>query len=181
MSLLEFIDKGGFIMYILLFANIVGYALILYKGWLIWKFKTDFSHNGQSIWSKFTSKMTGKSFSDEGSVALLKEEVVQNIKELEPGLSTIRTIATTGPLLGLLGTVIGILDAFFVISKTGLTDPSMFADGISLALITTVGGLVVAIPHLVAYNYFVSILDNLESKMQDLVISFYTNSKGNTK
>ena len=152
MSLFEFINKGGFIMYILLFANIVGYALIFYKGWLIGKYKSHLTHNGQNIWSQFTSKMSGKSFSDEGSVALLKEEVVQNIKQLETVLSTIRTIATTGPLLGLLGTVIGILDAFFVISKTGLTDPSMFADGISLALITTVGGLVVAIPHLVALS-----------------------------
>lgn len=177
MSLMEFIDKGGFIMYILLFANIIGYALIFYKGWLVWKFKNNLVSNGQSIWSNFTQKMAGKTFSDEGSVALLKEEVVQNIKELEPGLSTIRTIATTGPLLGLLGTVIGILDAFFVISKTGLSDPSMFADGISLALITTVGGLVVAIPHLVAYNYFVTILDNLETKTQDIVIGNFTASK----
>jgi biopolymer transport protein ExbB len=177
MTLFEFINKGGIIMYVLLMANIIGYSLIFYKAWIIGKYKKQLVSNSENIWSMFLKKIAHKNFSDEGSIALLKEEVIQNIKELEPGLNTIRIIATTGPLLGLLGTVLGILDAFFVISKTGLSDPSMFADGISLALITTVGGLVVAIPHLVAHNYFVSSLDSLERKVQDLVLIHFTKTK----
>lgn len=179
MSLFEFINKGGFIMYVLLMGNIIGYAIIFHKLWMLWKYKTHLIDNSKIIWSAYSKKTAQKNFSDDGAITLLKEEVVQNIKDLEPGLNIIKIIATTGPLLGLLGTVIGILDAFLVISKTGLSDPSMFADGISLALITTVGGLVVAIPHLVAYNYFVSSLDDIERKVQDVVISNFTSSKAN--
>jgi biopolymer transport protein ExbB len=84
------------------------------------------------------------------------------VHELEVGMTTIKVIATTAPLLGLLGTVIGIYEAFQVISSTGLQDPGKFAAGISYALITTIVGLIVAIPHYIAHNYLSGELDALE-------------------
>jgi biopolymer transport protein ExbB len=73
--------------------------------------------------------------------------------------------------MGLLGTVIGVLMAFQIMSESGLTDPSAFAKGISMALITTVGGLVVAIPHYVGHNYLLGMVDNLESDLEKQVLT----------
>ena len=80
-------------------------------------------------------------------------------------MNTVRIIATISPLLGLLGTVIGILGSFENISLNGMDDPTIFADNIALALITTIGGLIVAVPHYIGYNYLIGYLDNLEESM----------------
>jgi biopolymer transport protein ExbB len=98
-------------------------------------------------------------------LALGKNLLAEKMVKYERGLSTIRIIASIAPLLGLLGTVIGVLTAFEAISQKGLGDPSIFAGGISLALITTVGGLIVAIPHYIGYNYLIGMLDKLEANL----------------
>lgn len=79
-------------------------------------------------------------------------------------------IASITPLLGLLGTVLGILSSFSIISQKGLDNPNLFAEGISLALITTFGGLIVAIPHFVGHNYLKSYLDQSERKLEKSII-----------
>lgn len=78
----------------------------------------------------------------------------QETHQLNKYLSVLATIASIAPLLGLLGTVTGMVKAFGVIAVQGVGDPNALAGGISEALITTVAGLVVAIPTLVAHNYF---------------------------
>ena len=95
-----------------------------------------------------------------------KNECEYEIKKLEFGLPTIKIIATIAPLLGLLGTVYGILNSFNQISQNGFNNPAFFSSGISTALITTIAGLIVAIPHYVAYNLFISMLDKLETKLK---------------
>lgn len=84
------------------------------------------------------------------------------VAPLERGLTTLKIISTISPLLGLLGTVLGIFMAFEGIMTHGLGDPTHFAKGISTALITTVGGLIVAIPAYIFYNYFIGELDHTE-------------------
>ena len=79
------------------------------------------------------------------------------VPKLERYLSALGTVATVAPLLGLLGTVTGIIRAFGVIGRFGsVGDPSLLARGIAEALITTAAGLIVAIPATVFYNYLVS-------------------------
>lgn len=73
---------------------------------------------------------------------------------LERGLVILEVIAAIAPLLGLLGTVLGLVDVFHVVSKLGIGQTAAFSSGIAKALITTVVGLVIAIPSLVAYSYF---------------------------
>lgn len=73
--------------------------------------------------------------------------------ELERYLRTLGTIAAISPFLGLLGTVIGMIQMFSGISAQGMGDPSIVAGGIAQALITTAAGLVVAIPSLIFYRY----------------------------
>ena len=64
------------------------------------------------------------------------------------------TIGAVAPLLGLLGTVLGIISSFLAITDGAMQDPTMLAAGVSQALITTAAGMIVAIPALVAYRYF---------------------------
>lgn len=76
------------------------------------------------------------------------------VPELERYLRTLGTIATISPFLGLLGTVIGMIEMFSGIGKQGVGDPSIVASGIAQALITTASGLLVAIPSVMFYRYF---------------------------
>ena len=73
---------------------------------------------------------------------------------LERNLNTLGTIAAISPLLGLLGTVLGMIKVFAVITTAGVGNPEVLAGGISEALITTATGLAVAIPSLIFYRYF---------------------------
>jgi biopolymer transport protein ExbB len=91
------------------------------------------------------------------------------IPSLERYLSVLATIANVAPLLGLLGTVVGMTEAFMVIqSHGGAVTPGDLAGGIGTALLTTVWGLIVAIPTLVAYNYYVTQVDNMVWEMEIL-------------
>lgn len=106
---------------------------------------------------------------------ILKDAAALEALALEKGLSALGTISTISPLLGLLGTVTGTMSAFGVLGKFGaVSDPAALASGVSEALITTVGGLVVAVPVVIFYNYFVSrvngILTVLESRVNTLVV-----------
>jgi biopolymer transport protein ExbB len=97
----------------------------------------------------------------------IKEVIVdqgrQETRTLERGLAILETIAGIAPLLGLLGTVLGMIKVFKVISVQGLGQTQSLSGGISEALVTTVVGLSIAIPTLVAYNYF-------NHKVEDLVL-----------
>jgi len=89
------------------------------------------------------------------------------IPRLERYLSGLATCANIAPLLGLLGTVSGMIKAFAQIqNKRGQVNPSDLAEGISNALVTTAAGLTVAIPMLVVYNYFVSRVDDMVIQME---------------
>lgn len=94
------------------------------------------------------------------------------VHELERYLNLLGTIAAVSPLLGLLGTVTGMVKIFAAISASGAVgDPSVLAGGISEALITTVAGLVVAIPALVAYRYLRDRVDGLVIAMEKEAIT----------
>ena len=84
----------------------------------------------------------------------IAQEVVVQTSLLQRNLPLLATVASTAPYIGLFGTVLGILDAFHTISVTGRTGASVVAGGISEALVATALGLGVAIPAVIAYNYF---------------------------
>lgn len=106
---------------------------------------------------------------------ILKDAAALEAPKLESGLSALGTISSIAPLLGLLGTVTGTMKAFGVLGKFGaVSDPAALATGVSEALITTVGGIVVAVPVVIFYNYFVArvgmILTKLENQVNALVL-----------
>lgn len=95
------------------------------------------------------------------------------IAKLEKGFPLIATTAAGAPMLGFLGTVTGMVRAFFDMANAGTNvDVSLLSSGIYEALVTTVGGLVVGIITLFAYNYLVSQVDNVVNKMEARTMEF---------
>ena len=90
---------------------------------------------------------------------------------LEKGLSWIGLFIALAPMLGFMGTVIGMIDTFNVIETKGEAEPAELAGGIKVALLTTVSGLIVAMILQVFYNYIVSKIDGLVNQMEDASIS----------
>lgn len=89
------------------------------------------------------------------------------VRELERGLVALEIIAAISPLLGLLGTVLGMFNTFQVIAEQGLGDPGALSGGISQALITTIFGLGIAIPTAVAQSYFSHRVDDLVLEIEE--------------
>lgn len=102
----------------------------------------------------------------------IEDAGLHEVPKLEKNLSALATIAHVSPLLGLLGTVTGMVHTFQIIQQKAQAmypvDPSVLAKGIWEALITTVAGLIVAIPSFVAYNYLVGKVQNLIVEMEIL-------------
>ena len=90
--------------------------------------------------------------------------------DLERFLSTLGTIASISPLLGLLGTVIGMIEIFGSQAPTGGSNPVVLAHGISIALYNTAMGLIVAIPSMIFYRYFRSKVDSLIVEMESQAV-----------
>ncbi|MGD2140607.1 MAG: MotA/TolQ/ExbB proton channel family protein [Burkholderiales bacterium] len=87
-------------------------------------------------------------------------------QELDRYLTTLGTIATMSPLLGLLGTIIGMIEIFGASTPTGITDPAQLAHGISIALYNAAFGIIVAVPSLVFYRHFRARADSLIVEME---------------
>jgi biopolymer transport protein ExbB len=101
---------------------------------------------------------------------ILEDQGRQEVRKLERGLVVLETIAAIAPLLGLLGTVLGMVEVFNVIKDQGIGQTAALSGGISQALLTTVAGLFIGIPVLIAYNYFTN-----KSESLILDIEKYTN------
>lgn len=93
------------------------------------------------------------------------------MSQMENGLSWISLFIAIAPSLGFLGTVIGMIQAFDAIQVAGDMSPNVVAGGMKVALITTVGGLIVAVILQLFYNYILSQIDSLTIEMEDASIS----------
>lgn len=97
----------------------------------------------------------------------------EEVRELSRYLQTLATIGSITPLLGLLGTVIGMIKAFMVIQQMGgKVNAAVLAGGIWEAMLTTALGLAVALPTIVAHSYLISRVDSFEAQLQDGSVSF---------
>ena len=97
----------------------------------------------------------------------INEAILKEINSIKSGESFIKLLAAVTPLLGLLGTVTGMIATFQAITLFGTGDPKLMAGGISTALITTVLGLVTAIPLLFAYTYLASTSNRIVSILEE--------------
>lgn len=107
---------------------------------------------------------------DEGTDRVAKAIENQGLLEmskLERGLVVLATLTNVAPLLGFLGTVIGMIEAFQSIEAAGEVEAQLVAGGIKVALLTTAAGLMIAIPVSIGHNYFVSRVDSLVIEMEE--------------
>jgi biopolymer transport protein ExbB len=193
MDMFEMILKGGPVMYPIILCSIVALAIVIERIYHIHRAKIDTAKFMDEIANVLRRNkiMEAIDMCDKtpGPIAHIlkagilkhdrpKQEIKEAIEEaglyevprLEKNLTALATIAHIAPLLGLLGTVTGMVRCFQVIQEKSTSlnpvSPGDLAGGIWEALITTVAGLVVAIPTFVAYNYLVSRVDGLVLDME---------------
>ncbi|MDY7032768.1 MAG: MotA/TolQ/ExbB proton channel family protein [Thermodesulfobacteriota bacterium] len=115
-------------------------------------------------------------------ISALEMAASQEIQRMKRYLPILDTMITMAPLLGILGTVMGIIDSFDLLGSTGIEHPRAVTSGIAQALITTATGLAIAILTLIPYNYFLSKTDEAISNMEkygtNLEIVFEKNKSG---
>ena len=185
----EFVKAGGILMLPIIFASIVALAIIIERFWALKSDKVIPDQLVHKVWHWVQQKqMTSERLHDlrEGSPLgrilaagivsanqdrmSMKDSIEDTgrhvVLELERFLNTLGTIAAIAPLLGLLGTVVGMIQVFSVITSVGVGDPAQLAGGISKALVTTAGGIAVAIPALFFYRYFRGRVDQLVLDME---------------
>ncbi|MHB8231925.1 MAG: MotA/TolQ/ExbB proton channel family protein [bacterium] len=103
---------------------------------------------------------------------VLTEEAMKHTKEMERYMWVLDTLITMAPLLGLLGTIIGIMVSFNVISKVGVSHPTAITGGVALALLNTAAGLVIAILCLGFFNYFQNKIISIKKQMELVALQF---------
>lgn len=197
MNLLSIFLKGGYLMWPILLCSILGLTVIIDRYIVLRKTKINIPAFTVRIRGLIKKKDISGAIShcmeEKSPVANIirkglkkyrlgherVKEAIENagrqeISKLEKGLSVLATIAGIAPLLGFLGTVTGMIQAFMRIEDlAGSANPSDLAGGIWEALITTAFGLIVGIPALAFYNYFLSavkkIVGNMETVANDVV------------
>ena len=109
----------------------------------------------------------------------IEEAGLEVAQEMDRYLTTLGTIANLAPLLGLLGTIIGMIEIFGASTPTGITDPARLAHGISIALYNAAFGIIVAVPSLVFYRHFRSTVDSLIVQMELQAVKLVEMTHGN--
>ena len=102
----------------------------------------------------------------ESKEKLMKEKALEQIENLEKRLSILGIVSFISPMAGLLGTVLGMIKSFKAIALQGAGDPNVVANGISEALVTTAAGLLIAIPAIIAYNFFNRKVDKIMMQIE---------------
>lgn len=188
--MLELIFAGGWLMIPIIVCSIVAMAIIgerfwtlnarkmiplqlVPQVWNLYKEKQldnahirtlrDSSPLGQILAAGLINRQHGREIMKEG----IEEAGRQVVHQLEKFMNTLGTIASITPLLGLLGTVIGMIKVFTAIVAGGVGNPAVLAGGISEALLTTAAGLSVAIPSLMFHRYFQGRINDLVMKMEE--------------
>jgi biopolymer transport protein ExbB len=179
MEVLSFLSRGGLVMYPLLLCSVIGVAIIIERGVSLRRrhilvpeiirvinsidseedvrlARSICKQNQGPFANIILVGLDNRELAKDDIKELFEEQGRQEVRVLERGLPTLETVASISPLLGLLGTVIGMIKVFTVISRGGAGQASLLAGGISEALITTATGLVIAIPMLVAYNAYIN-------------------------
>ncbi len=192
--MLEIILAGGWIMVPILLCSTLAVAIIIERFWTLRRGKVvpdgvgemveswadrhelDLRHVNQLRTESALGRVLAAAISNRHRPRELIKEAVEDtgrhvIHELERFLNTLGTIAGIAPLLGLLGTVIGMIKVFSAIMLHGVGNANELAGGISEALITTAAGLTVAIPSYFFYRYFRGMIAEYVISMEEQAIS----------
>jgi len=200
----EIVKSGGLLMIPILGCSVVAAAIIIERLWTLQQKRVLPDNLSRTVWKWVDKKQLNEKnikALDESSPlgailaaglmnrdrdrVVMKERIEDIgrhvIHDLERFLTSLGTIAAITPLLGLLGTVIGMIKVFAAITTHGVGDPSVLAQGISEALITTGAGLSVAIPALIGYRYLSSRVDSLVIQMEKEAMRLVDTLEGDHK
>lgn len=187
--MLELIKAGGWVMWPILLASVIAMAIVVERFWSLQRKRIAPDNLVAQVWQWLRGGQLDdarlqalRAGSPLGRVlaaglvnrrhdrAIIRESIEEAGRlvafELERYLNTLGTIAAVSPLLGLLGTVFGMIQMFSALKTAGAGDPAELAGGIGQALITTAAGLLVAIPALYFYRYFRGRVDALVITME---------------
>ncbi|HEY7776412.1 MAG TPA: MotA/TolQ/ExbB proton channel family protein [Kineobactrum sp.] len=182
--MLELVTAGGWLMVLIIFSSILAMAICIERLYTLNSKKISPPHLLATVWkqrkageldapalrnlkqSSPLGKILAAGLSNASHGRDVMKESIQEaashvVHDLERYLNSLGTIAAVAPLLGLLGTVVGMIKVFAEIMSQGTGNASALAGGISEALITTAAGLAVAIPALVMHRYFVGRIDTI--------------------
>jgi len=185
----ELVREGGWVMLPIILCSVAAMAIIVERVWSLRRQRICPRRLVEQIWqwaksghldvARVSALRAGSPLGQvlaaglmnlQHSREVMKESIEEAgrhvVLELEKYLNTLGTIAAVTPLLGLYGTVLGMIKIFSAISSSGVGNPAVLAGGISEALFTTVAGLTVAIPSLMAHRYFQRRVDELVSTME---------------
>ena len=197
----ELVKAGGWLMLPIILCSIVATAIIIERLWALRSSRVVPENLVAQIWQLYRKRQltnahvnTVRESSPLGKILaaglvnrnhtreVMKESIEevgrQTVLELERFLNSLGTIASITPLLGLLGTVNGMIKVFAAITTAGVGNPTVLAGGISEALITTAAGLSVAIPSLMFHRYFTARVDQLVVKMEEEALKMVEVMKG---
>ena len=186
----EFFEKGGLMLLPIILCSIVALGIIVERFWSlkrnkilppdlvpqVWKLSREEKLDamairrikvGSPLGAILATGLANSRFGREIMKESIEEVGRQVAHDLERYLTALGTISAITPLLGLLGTVVGMIKVFSAIMSQGVGDPGVLAGGISEALITTAAGLAVAIPSLMFHRYFEGRVDELVLKMEE--------------
>ncbi|SFR48399.1 biopolymer transport protein ExbB [Marinobacter daqiaonensis] len=189
----ELLKAGGILMVPIVICSILALAIILERFWTLrpsrvappgimaelWRWIKSKDLNARKLKALQASSPTGRVLASglmnakhgrEVMKESIEHEASQVIHELERFLNPLGTIATITPLLGLLGTVVGMIKVFAEMEFTGAGNAQALSGGIAEALMTTAAGLSVAIPALIAHRYFIRRVDALVVDMEQEAI-----------
>ena len=187
----DWFQHGGFVMWPLLVCSVAGVAIILERCWVLRRQRlvstamaTAIDRHGTidkddlarlkavaEIDTSVLAEVARVAFDHAGSSRAANVEAVQALARqvvgrMERGLTTLGLIAELGPLLGLLGTVNGMLHLFADVASKGMSDPTQISAGISEALVATFTGLSIAVPALIAYMFLRRRIEMLVLEME---------------
>ncbi len=160
----ERVDQGGGIGYAIIVVALFGILVAIYK-WVTLsitaakvraQMKSDSPSDSNPLGRVMMAYESNKGADIETLQLKLDDAVLKELPRLESGLTIVKVLAAVAPLMGLLGTVIGMIVTFQAITLFGTGDPKLMAGGISQALVTTVQGLVAAIPLLLLHTFAAS-------------------------
>ncbi len=186
----EIIKSGGWMMLPIILSSIIAMGIVVERFWTLQKKKIIPAELVPQVWKLYREKKIDdatlrhlKNSSPLGCILasglanshhgrkFMKESIEETGRkvahDLERFLNTLGTIAQVSPLLGLLGTVFGMIEIFSSLLEHGAGDPSVLAGGISVALITTAAGLTVAIPSLIFHRHFERLVDEYVVNMEE--------------
>lgn len=190
--MIEFLQKGGFVMYPLFICSVISLTFS-FERLLFWirikkvrdnnllnsiMEKAENGHYHEALQLGKGSKdhvvrviCCGLAHREYSMVSALEMSAGDEMNRMKRGLAVLDTIITMAPLLGILGTVIGIIQSFDILGQTGIDDPKLVTGGIAQALITTAAGLTIALITIIPYNYFVSCIERAAQNMEKYITS----------